>query len=231
MKITIGIASYNQQEYLPDAIESALAQSVECEVIVCNDGSDDGSLEIAQKYPVKVINQVNKGLSSARNTVIMNATGDYILFLDADDVLLDNCVERILETINATNADVISPSFKTFGTSNETIILMANPTIEDFKTGNRIGYCSAVRTSVLKEVGGYSPRMTHGYEDYHLWFNLLTLDKKFVTIPEVLWLYRTKEKSMWHDAIKHHVDLMTQIQKDFPQVTNIVKDPLPYERA
>lgn len=215
--ITIGIASYNQQDYLPEAIESALDQTVNCEVIVCNDGSTDNSLEIAKKYPVKVINQVNKGLVSARNTLIMNMRGDWFLPLDADDILQDYAVQRIQETIKANpDADIIAPSMKTFGSSNQEIILMPNPKLEDFKTGNRIPYASAIRKSKLLEIGGYSPRMQEGWEDYHLWFNLLTRGSKIVTIPKPLLLYRTKEKSMWTDSVQHSDKLWTQIKKDFP---------------
>ena len=224
--ISISISSYNQEEFLCDAIDSALNQTIPCEVLVIDDGSTDNSLAIARSYEpkVKVISQVNKGLSSARNTGLMNATGDYFLPLDADDILLPNCVEKILEY----NTDIISPSFKCFGRSEDTIILMPNPTIEDFKTGNRIGYCSVIRRSILLEIGGYSPRMTFGYEDLHLWFDLLSRGAIITTIPEVLWLYRTKEKSMWHDALLHHEEMMTQIRKDFPQVVNIINDPLPH---
>lgn len=79
-KVTIGIPLYNQQDYVADAIESALSQTIPCEIIVVNDGSTDKSLEVAQRYEndgVKIINQVNKGLPSARNTVIMNMTGEF----------------------------------------------------------------------------------------------------------------------------------------------------------
>lgn len=216
--ITISISSYNYEKFLPDAIESALNQTVPCEVIVVNDGSTDNSLEIARKYPVKVINQVNKGLSSARNTGLMNCKTDWILFLDADDVLLPNCVEKIEHKIKETEADVIGLSFKEFGIRDTIIQLMPEPKLEEFKVANRIGYCSAIKTDVLREVGGYSPRMLWGYEDYALWFDLLTRGKKIVTIPEIVWLYRTKENSMIHDAQAHHVELMQQICKDFPQV-------------
>ncbi len=212
--LSIVIPSYNQAPYLTEAIESALAQGVE--VIVVDDGSTDGSLEIAKKYPVRLISQVNKGLSSARNTGIMNATTDYILFLDADDMLLDGCVKEILEVIDQTDADIVSPSFRAFGVNNGECILMQDPKIGDFALANRIAYCSAVKREALLECGGYSPRMTHGYEDYHIWFDLLSRGKRIVTIPKVLWLYRTKENSMIHDAVKHHDDLMAQIKRDFP---------------
>lgn len=223
MKISCVIASYNQQEFLPEAVESALNQTVSFdEIIIVDDGSTDSSLEIAQKYTtyksVKVISQVNKGLASARNTGVMNAVGKYILFLDSDDQLLENCLEKLMEKIQETDADVISPSFKTFGKDIRNTILMQKPTLEDFKQGNRVGYCSAIKRGALLEVGGYSPRMVKGYEDYHLWFNLLVRGKTFETIPEILWLYRTKENSMWTEAVTHHDELMAQIKKDFPAI-------------
>ena len=223
--ISIIIPSYNQQEYLPQAIESALGQAYPVEVIVIDDGSTDSSLEVAKKYEkqswgysCKVVSQVNKGLASARNTGIMNATGDWILPLDADDMLLENCIEKILPVIRETEADIIAPSFKCFGLNSDPIVLMPNPTIADFKAGNRIGYCSAIRKSALLEVGGYNPKMVWGAEDYDLWFDLLKRGKKLVTIPEILWLYRTKPSSMWTETAKHKDEFMDQIKINHPEL-------------
>lgn len=220
-KVSIVVPSYNQQEFLCDAIDSALGQTHKCEVIVVDDGSTDHSLATAKAYEihgVKVVSQVNKGLPSARNTGIMNATGDYILFLDADDILNEDCVEKLLKVAKSTKADVVAPSFKTFGTTNELVILMDSPTVEDFKVANRVGYCSLFRKETLLELGGYSPRMVFGYEDLHLTFNLLLRNKRLVTVPDVLWLYRMKEHSMIHEAQKHHEELWAQIYKDFPEL-------------
>ncbi len=217
MKVTIGIPAYKQQEYLPDAIESAIAQTVECEIIVVNAGSTDNTKQIAENYGVKVINQVNKGLASARNTAIMNMTGDIFMPLDADDILMPDCVEKILQVFQFKNVDIVAPSFKCFGIGNEFITLMPNPKLEDFRAGNRIGYFSAIRKEALLECGGYSPRMIEGYEDLHLWLDLLSRGKKIETTPEPLVLYRTKEQSMWKEAkAKYHDALMAQIYKDFP---------------
>jgi len=218
MKFSIVIPAYDQQQYLPDAIESALNQTVPCEVIVVNDGSPDKTKEIAQKYPVKLINQVNKGLPSARNAGIMAMTGDIFMPLDADDMLVENCIEKIQHVFEATDADIVAPSIKCFGEANDTIILMENPKIKDFRTANRIGYFSAIKKEALIETGGYSPRMVHGWEDYHLWFDMLTRKKKIVTIQEPLVLYRTKQKSMWRDSLKHVKELHGQLEKDFPHI-------------
>lgn len=225
--ISVVIPSYNQAQYLPDAIESALDNNVQGEIIIVDDGSTDGSLEIARKYEkdrpdvIKVISQVNKGLASARNTGIMNAMGGSILFLDADDILLPNALDRIgLAMIDNLEADIFAPSLKTFGSSNQEIVLMPSPKLEDFRNGNKIGYCCAIRKSKLLEVGGYSPRMVEGYEDLHLTINLLSRGCKIVTIPEVLWLYRTKEESMWKNIVNNpeiHEKLLAQINKDVPE--------------
>lgn len=220
MEMSIIIAAYNQQDTLPDAIESALNQTVQAEVIVINDGSPDHTQDIANRYPVKLINQVNKGLASARNTGIMNATGKYTLPLDSDDMLYDTCVEKMLKVFNETDADVVAPSMKCFGEANDTIIIMKEPTIDDFRTANRIPYASAIKKECLLECGGYQPKMDTlgGWEDWSLWFDLLTRGKKIIGIQEPLLLYRTKQKSMWRESVKNSVALHAQLEKDFTNV-------------
>lgn len=218
-KVTIIIPSYNQQEFLPMAIESALSQTEKCDVVVIDDGSTDNSLAIAAGYQskgIRLVAQVNKGLPSARNTGIMNTYTEFVLPLDADDILLDNCVEKLLKRQKEENSDITSPSFKNFGLINQEVVLLPKPVLKHFCVGNFIPYFSLFRTQVLREVGGYSPRMLFGYEDYHLTFNLLSRGAKLATTPEVLVLYRTKPNSMLTVAQQNHVPLMRQIQGDFP---------------
>ncbi len=217
MKLSVIIPVYNQAQYLGDALDSILYQTVKPhEVVVVNDGSSDDSLKIAKEYPVKIINQVNKGLAPARNTGLMNLTGDYVLFLDADDMLLEKCIERIVEVINESKADIVAPSFKQFGLQQNHIILSSEITLEMYKTKqNYLPYFSAIKVSKLKEIGGYSPRMTWGFEDLHLWIDLLSRGAKVVTIPEILVLYRVREGSMYTESIKHIDELHGQINKDF----------------
>lgn len=217
MKVTICIPCWNQAQYLPEAIESALKQTYRnIEIIVVDDGSPDNTAEIAARFPVKLIRQVNKGLAGARNAGIMAMRGSHFLPLDADDTLHHDAVQELVRVSKASGADIIAPSMRTFGTSNETITLMASPTLNDFRTGNRIPYASMIRRTALQEVGGYNPKMVEGYEDLHLTINLLTRGYKIATTPAPLLNYRTKETSMWHDAKKHHTKLMNQIYSDFP---------------
>jgi len=217
MRTSIIIPLYNQKDFFVEAVESALAQTVPVEIIVVDDGSTDGSRFLADDYAdrVKVIHQVNKGLPSARNTGIMNATGEFILPLDADDILMPTAVERAEKVMDESDADVVGLSFTNFGAGQGDVLLQMRPTFEDFKPGNRLGYCSLIKKSALLECGGYSPRMTWGWEDYHLWFDLTKRGKKIYTIPEPLWKYRVKLNSMIQIANQHSNELVAQIRHDF----------------
>lgn len=223
--ITIVVPVYNMEKYLPDCLDSIKNQTYKnFEVLIINDGSTDSSGEIADNYVKEnatdnwyAIHQVNKGLPSARNTGIMAAEGDFVLFIDSDDMLLENALATFTMAIELSNADIIASSFKCFGLANEEIILMENPQLEDFRIGNRIGSCVCIRLSALVAVGGYQPKMTFGYEDLALTCDLLSRGYKLVTIPEVLWLYRVKEHSMALAAKDHHKELLNQINFDVPK--------------
>lgn len=92
--VTVIITCYNQGQCLKTAIESVLGQNYESvETIVIDDGSTDNTMQIAKDYPnVKYIYQSNQGLSSARNTGVDCSSGEYIVFLDADDWLLADAI-------------------------------------------------------------------------------------------------------------------------------------------
>lgn len=228
-KISVIIPVYNHAEFLEESIESAYNQTLPPhEIIVINDGSTDTSGEIAERYkfahlpgiqsPVRVVHQTNRGLSSARNAGIMAATGDYILPLDADDVLHENAIERFSHAaITNPNADVIAPSFETFGLRNDKVIL-GQFTLDDLKKANRMGYFSLIKKSALVECGGYSSKMRWGWEDYSLWFDLYRRGKSFLLLQEVLVKYRVKENSMIIEANKHSDELYGIIRSDFPQL-------------
>lgn len=112
--VSIVIPAYNASLWLGDAIRSALAQTWPVkEIIVVNDGSTDDSLAIAQSFEsagVVVLTQVNRGASAARNTGLQRAQGDYIQFLDADDLLASDKVERQLQAVPEIGRPVLSSS-------------------------------------------------------------------------------------------------------------------------
>ncbi|MAZ08559.1 MULTISPECIES: glycosyltransferase family 2 protein [unclassified Limnobacter] len=97
--VSIIIPCYNKQPYVAAAIQSALSQSFPCEVIVVDDGSTDGSLDVIRQFDgqIRWVTGVNAGGSAARNAGLKMATGNFIQFLDADDILPPN---KVAEQLN-----------------------------------------------------------------------------------------------------------------------------------
>lgn len=92
---SVVIPCFNQRAYVEDAIESVLGQTYDnVEVVVVDDGSDDGSAEVIRNHhDVRYVRQENAGLARARNTGLEASTGAFVVFLDADDWLLPRAVE------------------------------------------------------------------------------------------------------------------------------------------
>jgi glycosyltransferase involved in cell wall biosynthesis len=97
MRVSIVIPVYNAAEFLGDALASALGQThPDVEVIVVDDGSTDGSWEVAGRHPVRRERVAHGGGAAARNHGLALATGAFILFLDADDVISPDFVAELL---------------------------------------------------------------------------------------------------------------------------------------
>jgi glycosyltransferase involved in cell wall biosynthesis len=205
-KVSIIIPCYNHARYLPQAIESALAQDYgNVEVIVVNDGSTDNSLAVATSYKekVKVVSQANQGLSPARNAGIAASTtepNEFILPLDADDWIDKNYLTKTVPFMQE-GVGVVGTHTACFG-SGDHIWRTFSPTLEQLKTDNSIPVCSLIRHSVLQQVGGYNPALSGydkehiGYEDWNLWIDIVKRGWKVVILPEPLFHYRESQGSM-----------------------------------
>lgn len=100
--VSVVIPCYNQARYLPDAVASVREQSnrpLEC--IVVDDGSTDGTSDVAAELGALVVRQTNKGVSAARNAGLAIARGEFVVFLDADDVLLPDALARGARALTA----------------------------------------------------------------------------------------------------------------------------------
>lgn len=113
-KVSIIIPVYNAEKYLKKCLDSVLNQSYQCfEVIAVNDGSGDSSWEILQKYAnkhpdkFKIFTQENQGQSVARNNALENATGVYVAFLDSDDYIEPDYLERLVAIAQENESDMV----------------------------------------------------------------------------------------------------------------------------
>lgn len=116
MTVSFIIPAYNCEKYIEKCIDSVLCQTgAALDVIVINDGSTDRTEEILEKYKekIRVKTTPNRGGSAARNEGIKMMSGDYTVFLDADDFLVDGALERLISVLAETDADIIKYRYKT----------------------------------------------------------------------------------------------------------------------
>ena len=113
MKISVILPVYNGENYIRTALESVISQKgdFEIELIVVNDGSEDGTQDIIKRFGsqysnLKIIDQENRGLSAARNAGLDAATGDWLVFLDADDLLPDSSLDFLCNLVRKKKCDV-----------------------------------------------------------------------------------------------------------------------------
>ncbi len=118
IKVSVIIPVYNAEKYIAQCIESLLSQTLlECEFIFINDGSIDNSRQIIEDYKnmdirIKLINQENQGVSSARNTGLELAIGEFVGFVDADDYIKYDLYEVLYKTAKENDCDLIISNFE-----------------------------------------------------------------------------------------------------------------------
>jgi len=112
-KVSVIVPVYNVEMYLEECLDSIIKQTFnDIEIILVNDGSTDRSLEIMELYAsrdarITVLNQSNRGVSVARNTGMEHASGEYILFVDSDDRIVSDAVEKLYRKALETGADLV----------------------------------------------------------------------------------------------------------------------------
>lgn len=109
-KVSICIPTYNRKNYLRETIDSILAQTYkDYEIVIVDDGSTDGTEEMIKKLAIPITYhwQKNRGDAAARNKLIELAQGQYISFIDSDDLLMPDSIERMVKTLESENGDVI----------------------------------------------------------------------------------------------------------------------------
>jgi hypothetical protein len=222
-KVSIVIPCYKQAQYLPDAIESALAQTYkDIEIIVVNDGSPDNTSEVARKYKgVKLIWQPNKGLSAARNAGIKVASGGWILPLDADDKIHPRYIEKTIG-----KSDIVCPEMQCFGDSDKVWKPShPAPTYNDFLKRNHIFCASLFKKDCWTLAGGYDELQSvkgkqgvNGFEDWTFWLRCTKAGFNVSVVPEVLFYYRKHGSSMLKEALDNRKKIIDYMKIEHPGI-------------
>jgi len=225
--VSVVIPCYNQAHYLPEAVESVVAQTFhDWECVIVNDGSPDETSQVAReliaRYPdkIRLLEKANGGLADARNAGIASARGRYILPLDADDALRPEALARLVEALETQGDIAVAYSdYEMFGARSQMV-----HTIRDDQFAaivprqNGLPYCSLYRREVWLAVGGYNRNMIWGYEDWDFWVGCVEKGFNVRRVPEPLFLYRVKSDSMYSNALKHDAELKAQIVLNHPML-------------
>jgi glycosyltransferase involved in cell wall biosynthesis len=209
IKFSVVIPVYNASEFIKDTLDSIKNQTYKnYEVLVTNDGSIDNTEEVLNnykvsnpKFPLSYITQKNNGVSSARNNAIFKANGNYVAFLDQDDLWFPYKLEKAAEVLSSNmNIDVLYHKAIAVGWGRVNIFLksraLKEPVYLDLLfNGSKIGISTAVvKRDKLLEVGGFSPYYIYG-EDYELWLRLARQGVNFYYLPDFLSKYIWREDS------------------------------------
>lgn len=259
-EITIIVPVYNVEKYLKRCLDSILHQTfIDFEIILVDDGSLDNSLEICYDYEkkdkrIKVIHKENGGLTSARIAGYNVSKGNFICFLDSDDYIQENMLEKMIKTIKEYNAQISVCSYYIVSENTKKIVqlpikqkyinknqfndYMILPIIGRFQIGNYINFPGFIwlrlyDKSVLSRGDFVSEREYFTEDDI---FNLIVLKKvqKIAFINEPLYYYwqgpssltQSYRKDCWNMLLKRYFFCCEYCLKN--DIIQIAKDRLDF---
>ena len=205
--ISIIVPVYNVESYLKECLESIRQQTfTDIEVILVNDGSTDGSREICERYCEKdirfrLINQENQGQSVARNRGVKESVGQFIMFVDSDDVINTNVLEVLLPYMK-TDVDIVECRMtrkkeEFFLNKTSTIVFEGNSkeAILNCIAFKEVKYC-AFKKLYRREIVEKIPFLEgYIYEDVFTGINYLKHIRKIVVIDYIGYYYRVRANS------------------------------------
>lgn len=217
-KVSIIIPAYNSEKTIEQTIGSAITQTYPgpIEVVIVDDFSTDKTVEIAEEYEkkfknvsgilcIKVFkNSENQGIGANRNNGILNASGEYLCFISADDILNANYVERMLEAQKNDHGCFLFSDYLMINKDGKIVFGVKAPIFDSYQ--NFVLACIEAAkqdtmfvcynlfgsTKLFKE-NMFRYDLRFGEDLYHLLYCLLHKKIKFIHVPEVLFSYRLSE--------------------------------------
>lgn len=203
MFLSFIVPVFNTEAYLPQCLHSLLEQDLgDYEIICVNDGSTDGSAGIlddyARRYPnLVVLHQPNSGVAAARNTGLAAARGEYIWFVDSDDLIRENVLSLLARTLAQTDCDLLEIGGYQFEDTLTEEALAPGAVLPDNVPGpGSVVWRSLIRRDFLlrHKLNFRHPELTHG-EDGQLMYELSTQKPRVASLDMPLYFYRLRSGS------------------------------------
>lgn len=240
--VSIIVPIYNAEKYLDSCIQSVLRQTyTNWELILIDDGSTDKSGRIAEEYGfaderITVFRQKNLGVSLARNQGIDEATGNYVVFLDADDELIEDCLAKTVNIAEETNADVVAGrSCENQELFQDRIIWTGAEALENSLKDHLFTYSACAKLIRREFIGKtrFTPDIRINEDSYFV-FQLLCKQNVFVLTNDVIYFYRANSESSsrtvfsekYFDILKVSDLKYKKIEEQFPQMHDLAKNML-----
>lgn len=256
--VSVIVPAYNIEKYVDACISSIIDQTYKnIEIIIVDDGSVDDSGRLSDEWEkrdhrIKVIHQENKGLSAARNAAMRICTGEYLIFVDGDDVISNDMIESLYQASQKTKADcifcqyeIIGPNEKEFHSTKEIEDegFVVNTEEAQLRLLNHIDIVSVVwngfyKTALIKDL-----LFIEGKKNEDVMWRYLAIDrcKTIGYISYKLYGYRMREDSLMHqkfslkdfDNLEGTVNRADYIMKHYENlrdtaITNIISDCTTY---
>lgn len=244
-KVSVIIPIYNAELYLAKCLDSLLRQNYQnLEIILIDDGCTDSCPQICNDYEgkdnrIKVIHQKNGGLSAARNAGLKIATGDYISFVDNDDLLSVYFYERLMQVATENNADIVECDFEKF-------VDVEDYNEKNLKPQNMIDKFDT-QSALHLLIGDYLQPMVwnkiyqrnvvinldfpvgKSHEDVFWTYKAFGNAKKIVHLKEVLYFYRQHDQSIMGkkyslkrlDAVEALEERIFYMKEYFPKLVSL----------
>ncbi len=220
--VSIVIPTYNRQEFLKESIESVLDQTYKnIELIIVDDGSIDNTKAVVENYlsdsRIKYIYQTNMGISFARNNGIKFSKGEYLMFLDDDDIYFPYAVEKLLNFLKKQpdNVKLIYGDIIYFHGNNKTFIreknVLSKPELfvnyivgSNFTTPGQM----IIKSQAIKDVGMYDVNFKNS-ADYELWTKIIyKYDIAKIDIPITLYRKHDAQQTSKKGNIRYYCDMV-----------------------
>lgn len=214
-KVSIIVPIYNVEKYLKCCLDSILAQTFQdWEAVLVDDGSRDGSGVICDEYAAKdsrfrVIHKENGGVSSARNIGLDNIQGDWIVFVDGDDWISPNMLDRLIKKAKETDSEIVLGDIEFVYSDRKKKYRVSKWKSEKRESLNSYivsvwtSLCGGiVQKSLYQTYALRSPLKVSYCEDFHLMVRLCYYAKKVVNVHYPFYYYRQQEGSVMHNLNK-----------------------------
>lgn len=209
--VRIIIPVYNAEKYLDECIQSVIHQKTHYsyQAFFVNDGSSDQSLTILEKYTrypyISIITTTNGGVSAARNTALKHINSRYVMFLDADDYLAEDAIEKMLSKADETGADIVEGNNILF----EGEKILSTSSHRDAEGADLqmhgVVWGKVYKAHIWKDI---SFPLDYWYEDTLDWLLIYQKPLKKVTIKDVIYYYRATPAgySRGHNTAKRRIE-------------------------